>query len=193
MNTRRQVLQGLIFSLGGTAALSAFAAGAAAPKPKAQKSAATAKPGFYTKAELATVTFLANRIIPRTDTPGALDAGVPAYMDHLYATWASEQTKAQHRADLAAIIGHLDRLTGVQGVEAGNRDKQRVKALEALDAAAFGPEANAHWPYRNVKSLIATVYYLSEPGATQELQYEPVPGRWVPSAPIAEIGRTWAL
>ncbi len=192
MDTRRQVLQGLIFSMGGAAALTAFAADAAASKPKADKSAA-AKPAFYTKGELATVTFLADGIIPRTDTPGALDAGVPAYMDHLYATWASEQTKANHRAELAAIAGHLDRLTEAQSVEAGNRAKQRVKALEALDAAAFGAEASAHWPYRNVKSLIATVYYLSEPGATQELQYELVPGRWVASAPVAEIGRTWAM
>ena len=190
METRRQILQGLIFSLGGAAALTAFAAKAAAPEAK---TTSAAKPGFYTKGELATVTFLADGIIPRTDTPGALDAGVPAYMDHLYATWASEKTKADHRAHLAAIAGHLDRLTEVQSIEAGNRAKQRVKALEALDAAAFGAEASAHWPYRSVKSLIATVYYLSEPGATQELQYEPVPGHWIASAPIAEIGRTWAL
>lgn len=196
METRRQVLTGLIFSLGGATALTAFEAEAARPKRKAQKTAAPAAPAkatFYTKGELATVTFLANGIIPRTDTPGALDAGVPAYMDHLYATWASAKTQSDHRAQLAEITTHLDRLTGVQSVDAGNYDKQRIKALEALDAAAFGPEGNAYWPYRNVKSLIATVYYLSEPGATQELHYELVPGRWIASAPIAEIGRTWAM
>lgn len=201
METRRQVLTGLIFSLGGAAALTAFEAEAARPKRKAHKKATTATapaptkatPTFYTKGELATVTFLANGIIPRTDTPGALDAGVPAYMDHLYATWASQKTQAQHRAELAEITAHLDRLTDVQSVEAGNYDKQRLKALEALDAAAFGPEGNSYWPYRNVKSLIATVYYLSEPGATQELHYELIPGHWIASAPIAEIGRTWAL
>jgi gluconate 2-dehydrogenase gamma chain len=189
METRRQVLQGLIFSLGGAAALSAFDKAQAAAPIAAPK---TAK-GFYTKGELQTLTFLADAIIPRTDTPGALDAGVPAYMDHLYATWASEATKAEHRAHMAAIIGHLDRLTNVQSIEAGKREVQRRKALEALDAAAFGAEWSTHGPYRAVKSLIATIYYLSEPGATQELQYEPVPGHWIASAPLAEIGRTWAL
>lgn len=199
MDTRRQVLQGLIFSLGGASALAAFdsaeAKAKAKPKPKAgskPKAAAKPKLAFYSAEELALVTFLADRIIPRTDTPGALDAGVPAYMDHLYATWASEKTKAAHHAQLATIIGHLDRLTEAQPLEAGKRDAQRLKALEALDAAAFAPGAK-HWEYRNVKSLIATVYYVSEPGATQELQYEPVPGHWIASAPIAEIGRTWAL
>ncbi|WP_211211183.1 gluconate 2-dehydrogenase subunit 3 family protein, partial [Asticcacaulis biprosthecium] len=90
MTTRRQVLQGLIFSLGGAAALSAFHSTEAG-------AAESATGGFYTADELALVTFLADAIIPRTDTPGAVGAGVPAYMDHLYLTWAGEKTKADHR------------------------------------------------------------------------------------------------
>jgi gluconate 2-dehydrogenase gamma chain len=181
METRRQVLQGLIFSLGGASALAAFdsAEAKAKAKPKAKASPKT-KPAFYSAEELALVTFLADTILPRTDTPGAIDAGVPAYLDHLYLTWASEKTRAAHHAQLATIKAQLASFgTG-------------PAALTALDAAAFAPGAK-HWEYRNVKSLIATVYYVSEPGATQELQYEPVPGRWTASAPIAEIGRTWAL
>ncbi len=188
MNTRRQVLQGLIFSLGGASALAAFESAEAKTKakPKAKaaskpKAAAKPKPAFYSAEELALVTFLADSIIPRTDTPGAIDAGVPAYMDHLYASWASEKTKAAHHGQLATIK------TQMAGFGTG------LAALTALDAAAFKPGSNGHWEYRNVKSLIATVYYVSEPGATQELQYDPVPGHWIASAPIAEIGRTWAL
>ena len=185
MNTRRQVLQGLILSLGGAAALTTFQAAAAPLKPS--------KPGkasFYTADELALVTFLADTIIPRTDSPGAIDAGVPAYMDHLYLTWASAPTQGAHRAELAAIAENLKRFGAGQSADA----KGRLKALAALDAAAFsnGSDASGLGGYRAVKSLIATVYYLSEPGATQELQYELVPGRWIASAPIGEIGRTWA-
>lgn len=175
METRRQVLQGLIFALGGAAALTAFQG--------AEAKAETTASGFYTADELALVTFLADTIIPRTDTPGAIDAGVPAYMDHLYLTWASPKTQGEHRAHLAMIAGRLKSASGAQ----------KLKTLEALDAAAFSREWDALGGYRAVKSLIASVYYVSEPGATQELQYEPVPGRWLPSAPIAEIGRTWAL
>lgn len=184
MESRRQVLQGLIFSLGGAAALSAFQVAEAKPK-KQTKAAKTvkAKPAaFYSPDELALITFLADAIIPRTDTPGAIDAGVPAYMDNLYLTWASEQTQTAHRAQLAAISAKLDR--------SGDASAQ-LKALADYDAAAF--QGGGNWDYRNVKSLIATVYYLSEPGATQELHYELIPGHWIASAPIAEIGRTWAL
>lgn len=186
MNTRRQVLQGLILSLGGAAALTTFQA-AAAPPLKPSKPGAAA---FYNAQELALVTFLADTIIPRTDSPGAIDAGVPAYMDHLYLTWASPSTQDSHRAQLAAIAENLNRFGAGQSGDA----KGRLKALAALDAAAFanGSDASGLGGYRAVKSLIATVYYLSEPGATQELQYELVPGRWIASAPIGEIGRTWA-
>ena len=183
MTTRRDVWQGLIFALGGATARSAFqAAGAAA--------ADAVGPGFYTAEELALVGFLADGIIPRTDTPGAIDAGVPGYMDHLYLTWASAATQGAHRAQLSAIRDALGRFGAT-----GQGDEQRLTALKALDAAAFGEGYNTPGmgDYRAVKSLIATVYYLSEPGATQELQYELVPGRWIASAPIAEIGRTWAM
>ena len=185
MNTRRQVLQGLILSLGGAAALSTFQAAAAPLKPSKPDA-----PAFYTADELALVTFLAGSIIPRTDSPGAIDAGVPAYMDHLYLTWASAPTQSRHRAELAAIAEHLNCFGAGQSADA----KGRLKALAALDAAAFANagDASGLGGYRAVKSLIATVYYLSEPGATQELQYELVPGRWIASAPIGEIGRTWA-
>ena len=46
--------------------------------------------------------------------------------------------------------------------------------------------------YGRIKELAVTLYYLSEPGATEELHYELVPGHWIASAPIGEIGRTWA-
>lgn len=188
METRRKVLQGLIFSLGGAAAVSAF------QDARAQSPVKTdAASGFYTAEELATVTFLADAIIPRTDTPGAIDAGVPVYMDHLYLTWASGKTQAAHRADLAAIGSHLDRFGAAHATS--DAKQRRLLALTDLDAAAFGQAADAGGlgGYRAVKSLIATVYYLSEPGATQELHYEPIPGHWIASAPVADIGRTWAL
>lgn len=46
--------------------------------------------------------------------------------------------------------------------------------------------------FRTMKELTVVGYYTSEIGATQELQYEHVPGRWVPCAPLEEIGRSWA-
>lgn len=46
--------------------------------------------------------------------------------------------------------------------------------------------------WHTMKELTLVGYYTSEIGATEELQYEHVPGRWEPCAPLEEIGRTWA-
>jgi gluconate 2-dehydrogenase gamma chain len=173
---------------------------------------ARALPGstaFYTPDERRTVVLLADTIIPATDTPGALDADVPATLEALMTAWASEATKAAHRSAIAKV--------GARLIEIARKDlgeltlEERVAAVSALDAEAFpdgspsigmafsaagsgsAPGAQpAAMQYRALKVLIAQAYYASEAGSTKELQYELVPGRWIGDAPVSEIGRTWA-
>ncbi|MCC6365226.1 MAG: gluconate 2-dehydrogenase subunit 3 family protein [Bryobacterales bacterium] len=57
------------------------------------------KPSFFTDSEFETVKSLADLIIPRTDTPGAVDAGVPFYID--YVVNSNEEWKRQFRDGLA--------------------------------------------------------------------------------------------
>jgi hypothetical protein len=44
-----------------------------------------------------------------------------------------------------------------------------------------------------MKELTLVGYYTSEPGATQELRHEKVPGRYQGCVPLSEIGRAWAV
>lgn len=60
-------------------------------------------------------------------------------------------------------------------------------APPAPAAAPASPPA-----YPRFKDLILTTYYLSEPGATQELRHEQVPGPWRGDIPYSEVGRSWA-
>lgn len=46
--------------------------------------------------------------------------------------------------------------------------------------------------WRIMKELTLLGYYWSEPGATQELNYVQVPGKWDACIPFAEVGKTWA-
>jgi len=43
-----------------------------------------------------------------------------------------------------------------------------------------------------MKRTIATAYYMSEVGASEELNYDPVPGDWRADVPFSEIGKAWA-
>ena len=118
-------------------------------------------PRYYSDQEFALVSNLTDELIPTTDTPGAVDAGVPAYLDALMADWASAETQQAHHEIIAAVEQELAAIP-----------------LEELDAAAFGERREELGAYRTLKNLIADAYYVSEPGATLEAGWVSVPGRW---------------
>jgi gluconate 2-dehydrogenase gamma chain len=202
MAGRREVLLGLMLSLGGPALMAQGKAAKAGALLNAVKPAGRLV--FYTREELALVALLSDAIIPRTDSPGALDAGVPAYLDKMMSVWASPDTKAVHRRSVAGVRTRLTELGGgdiaalpapAQTQAVAALDKEAYPATQGIVSPLFGAGPAPVTPgdqYRLLKRLIAQVYYLSEPGATEELHYELVPGRWLPDAPLAEIGRTWA-
>ena len=63
--------------------------------------------------------------------------------------------------------------------------------LGGYDAKVFSGQIDDGF-YRDMKRTISTAYYMSEPGATQELAYEAVPGEWKGCVPLADYPKTWA-
>lgn len=47
--------------------------------------------------------------------------------------------------------------------------------------------------FRMLKELTLVGYYTSEVGASEELRFVQVPGRWEACIPFEEVGRTWAI
>jgi gluconate 2-dehydrogenase gamma chain len=140
------------------------------------------------KDQLAFLSSLADTIIPTTpSSPGALAGKVPATLADVLNIWASAETRGRWSKTLAALKTELD--GGKDGsFEKGNAE-ERTARLGKLDAAVFANYEHPLKAYREVKSTIATAYYMSEPGATQELRYAPTPGDFKGSAPM---GKTWA-
>lgn len=205
---RRQAIFGLIAAVAAPEVL----AGCVSTNDEDKLLAHTARTGedaFYTAEELAAVAALADAIIPATDTPGALEAGVPATLDALMRTWASDATQQGHRTAIAMVSARLNELAGSDFTKLSS--DQRNAAVAALDAEAyaggapptamsivskgpgFTPEGQpVAIQYRALKSLIAQAYYASEAGATKELHYLNVPGKWIADAPLSQVGPTWA-
>jgi gluconate 2-dehydrogenase gamma chain len=179
MQTRRELLQGLILSVGGAAALTACGGAA-----QLVATATGIRGRFYTANEMALVSRLSDLIIPRTETPGALDANVPGYLDGLMSDWASRETQSAHREALQMIAARLDSASG-DFLAAG--DTEATRALTELDAAAFA-DGNNLGGYRSLKSYITQAYFATEEGALQELKWVAVPGRWDPSVDVTAGG-----
>lgn len=174
---RRSMLEG-IGTLIGLAALPAEALAA-----KAGKVAGRAP--LLDQPTTALVTALADTLIPRTDTPGAVQVGVPAKFDALLRDWASAPHRATHLATLAAIDTAAKGKTG--HAFALLPASQRLAFLKAYDAEHFASNAD----YAKLKDLIVSLYYFSEPGATVELRYEHAPGAWEASIPLTPATRAW--
>lgn len=171
MKTRREVLQGLIISIGGASMLSACGGEATVAPSTGQTSR------YFSEDELALVSRLSNLIIPRTDTPGALDVGVPGFMDSLMADWANADSKASQHESISQISADL-------GEDfAAKAEDDAEEQLQEYDAAAYADRSD-HRAYRSLKGLITQSYFASEDGALQERGWVAVPGRWDPCVEI---------
>jgi hypothetical protein len=140
---------------------------------------------------------VAQLVIPRSETPGAGDAGAGAFVILALAHGLDGTRKPAASAEMPFAFPNyqrpdgslrfvdwqentLDRAAG--GDWLGKPGEERQSILAALDAEAFAEGADAH-PWRKIKGLILTGYYTSEPGGAQELRYEPDAGRFEPKLP----------
>lgn len=83
-------------------------AGAAALPGGSEAIAAAVKSGkgALDPAHFALLSAVADTIVPKTDTPGAVDVGVPKQLDAILAAWATPQ----HRAEMIGALDTIDRL-----------------------------------------------------------------------------------
>jgi len=184
---------GALFGLAGIGALGDLGLVADALAAAPRKSAA---PELLTPAELQLTGVLADLVIPRTDTPGALDVGAHRTVDHLLAVCAEAPAQAAFRAGLtrvdAAARAGGGGSGGAKGFTALPATRQ-VALLQALDsgAAPFGAQDQAF--FRQLKGYVAFAYYTSEAGASQELAYLPVPGGFKGDIPVTRATHAWAI
>src|SRR6202044_3183338 len=89
--TRRQLFKGLALAPMVAAGIASCARGTDKPAPPATTAASDYKPTFFNAAEWAFVLSACDRLIPADDVgPGALQAGVPEFIDrHMQTPYAS--------------------------------------------------------------------------------------------------------
>jgi len=175
---RRALLLGAIFLVGGTAALTRFTR-----DPGKSQAGPVLSPDEFALLEQVTEV-----MIPATDTPGALGAGVPAFLRQLLSDWGSNDTRA-------AIVRVLETIEKDAWAKYGAGFLQipaerRLELVRSFDEQAIALRDLA---YGKFKHLVLLAYYHSEVGATQELRYELVPGAWRSCLPLAEVGRASAV
>lgn len=127
----------------------------------------------FTPAQKAAMTALSDRVIPTTDTPGAIAAGVPDYIEKLLADWALPD----ERVPIITMLNRLDAKSMADNkVPVAEATPEQQDAL--LTAAMNNEIPNGAWFFEAFRQLVITGYYTSEIGMTQEREYLPVPGEY---------------
>jgi hypothetical protein len=178
-------------ALCGLAGAGALGVDADALAAAAAKGSGNAAPELLTRDELRLTGVLADLIIPRTDTPGALDVGAHRTVDHLLKACALEPAQAAYRAGLSRIDAAAQGQYGKRF--AALPAARQVALLRALDAgtAPFGAADQGF--FRQLKGYVAFAYYTSEAGASQELAYLAVPGGFKGDVKVTRSTHTWAI
>jgi hypothetical protein len=174
---RRDLIARAVFLVGGAAALASLEACAPARK----------QGPFFDRARRRLLDQISDVMIPATDTPGALGAQVPAFIDSMMTNWASRERQSEFIAALDAIDARARSLHNAAFTAL--TAEQKLDVLRRHDAEGLAEDS----PYRQLKELTLLGYYSSEIGATQELRYELVPGAWRADIPLTEVGRAWAF
>ena len=132
----------------------------------------------------ATVTAIANLIIPRTETPGAADIGVNQFIDLILTEWYIEEERNRFLNGLANVDARTQASFGKKFTECSAVQQSEImmalgeQMTEEAKAVRFGRRYRGSLPnpeknfYYMVRSLTLTAYYTSEEGATKELGFE---------------------
>lgn len=135
----------------------------------------------------ATVTAAAERILPRTDTPGATDAGVTAFVDTMLDGWYPQPDRDRFLQGLADLDARSRAHGGHDFIALSTADQ--VAVLTALDDELTSfrrarPAGQATPWFDLLKYLTIYGYCTSQPGATKGLGIWPKPWRYEPCAPL---------
>ena len=191
---RREALRRTAILMGGVVSAPAIMG---VLKGCATKTGVDWKPEFLAEDQASIVTEVAEIIIPRTETPGAKDVGVPSFIDQML-----KEVYAKEDQDF--FLNGMKEFNEGSKAEFGDEfsdldEEDQTAYVKKVHAAAVEAENTTNpAPKRPfilmMKELTMLGYFTSEPGATQVLQYVPVPGAYKGCIPVSEAGngKAWA-
>jgi gluconate 2-dehydrogenase gamma chain len=195
---RREALKRVAWLMGGAVSASAILA---INKGYSATTSAGSKPFILSAHQWATVSAVSEIMIPRTDTPGAIDVGVPGFIDLMLKDVYTQEDRERYLSGLAEFdaAAHAERRNEFVALEPA----QQVVLVRKFHDAAIVEERRMHPAHGSLhrpfilmtKELTLLGFFTSQVGATEVLQYVAVPGSYHACVPLKEAGngKTWAV
>jgi hypothetical protein len=186
MLARRDVLKRVAWLLGGAISAPAALAILQGCSAKNAPAAAEWKSKFFQGDEVRVVTAVADIIIPHTDTSGALDANVPAFIDTVMGAVYTPEAQQHFRAGCAEFAARRD-ASGKAFLDQA-RDSQTAAVKQALEAA-LAADAQPRPFILTARELTLLGFYTSQPGITENMEYQAVPTAYHGCVPVSQMKR----
>jgi gluconate 2-dehydrogenase gamma chain len=196
--TRREALKRVAWLMGGTVSASAILA---IQKSYSATTPAGRKPSILTPPQMSIVSAVSEVMIPRTDTPGAIDVGVPRFIDLMLEDVYTQKNREHYLAGLAEFdaAAHAEHGKEFLALEPTHqvalvRRFHDAAVIEEQRPARLGEDLQRPFILMT-KELTLLGFFTSEAGATQVLQYVAVPGSYHACLPVEQAGngKTWAV
>ncbi|MFY0624935.1 MAG: gluconate 2-dehydrogenase subunit 3 family protein [Reichenbachiella sp.] len=165
------------------------------------------QPKFFSKEEAFGLEQLSNLILPKTDTPGALDVNAHIFADLFLADVVNEKEQLKIKKGVKIWLKSFEDKTGNKVQDASvddfksdlstyfDIDEQKQKGIKKL-LKEKSSDDDSFFIYSflfKVKELIMFGYFASEDIGENVLTYLPVPGKFDGCIPVEEVGRAWSL
>ncbi len=125
--------------------------------------------------QAALVTALADTLLPRDDTPGALDAGAVEFYDLLLAEWHTFEEREAHLAGLRDLDARCRAATGT-GYAAASPES-RAAFLATVDGSE-GPAGSAEAAWARLRAVTIFAWSTSQPILEGPFKSPLIPGRF---------------
>jgi hypothetical protein len=140
-------------------------------------------------------------ILPKTETPGALEVKTDIFLDLVYAKTYGPEVQAKVKADIDQFNAACKTKYGKVFAELTAEDKVACLKDQEANTATFnrgvwGTAVDEQKPvgfYRRLKSQALWGYFSSEEIGKNVLNYDPIPGEYLGCIPVSEVGKVWSL
>ncbi len=161
----------------------------------------TWKPEFLSEIEAKTIGTLVDMILPRTDTPGALDVKVDVFIDKVIAKTYDDEGQENIRNEIASFNANCEENFGGIFIDLDESTRTEVLKIAEKTSGKFNPgvwgktigDQEEIGFYRSMKSMAIWAYFTSEEIGENVLNYDPVPGEYKGCLPLSEVGNRWSL
>lgn len=186
---RRDAIKNAGLFLGGAAFSAITLSSLAGCQTNAADAVSGWKPDFLSVDQGAIVRRITDMLIPATDTPGALDAEVPKYIDMVANQIMKPEEQEKFKKGFVKFVESCQAANGKNFVDC--TAEEQLSFLQKAEKEGLAAEGTSF--IETMKNMTYRGFFTSEAGMTEVLNFDPVPGNYDGCISLEEAGGAWAM